>query len=40
MNCGEEYDFDSYAAMINFETEQHEKHEGECTACATETEAA
>ena len=40
MNCGEEYDFDSYAEMIEFETAQYEKHDSECDACATETEAA
>jgi len=40
MNCGEEYDFDSYQEMVEFERAQYEKHDSECDACATETEAA
>jgi hypothetical protein len=39
MNCGEEYDFDSYTEMVVFETAQYEKLDSECDACATETEA-
>ena len=39
MNCGEEYDFDSYTEMVEFVRALYEKHDSECDACATETEA-
>lgn len=37
MDCGEEYDFDTYVDMVAFETEQYEKHNGGCNACAEVT---
>lgn len=37
MDCGEEYDFDTYADMVTFETEQYEKHNGGCDVCSEVT---